>query len=66
MQGDPIRELSCALVTQRGFYSAYVRRIRRVMYLSAQVYDTSKVTCIRKSMYTTSLRACPHEACARE
>ncbi len=62
-------ELSHARVSQSGFYSAYVRRMRREIYLTTQVYDTSLATCIRQSVYTTFLRACrscPREACAWE
>ena len=62
-------ELSYARVSQSGFYSAYVRRLRCEIYLTTQVYDTSLATCILQSMYTTFLRArrsCPQEACAWE
>ena len=62
-------ELSYARVSQSGFYSAYVRRLRCEIYLTTQVLDTSLATCIRQSMYPTFLRArrrCPQEACAWE
>ena len=62
-------ELSYARVSQSGFYSAYVRRMRCEIYLTTQVDDTSLATCIRQSMYTAFLRArrsCPQEACAWE
>jgi hypothetical protein len=50
-------ELSYARVIQSGFYSAYVRRMRREIYLTTQLCDTSLARCTSIYVYDFSARS---------